>query len=365
MSTQYKHKNELPNLYDMLGLSIDVCKDPKCNKLIQKAYIKKAKVCHPDKHPGRKDVEEIFELITRAYDVLKDEKTRSEYNHKLSLNKQSSSDFFKLKKSANDFMETMGEYKPPTKQQELSFKEQMNMMDEKHGFDPSLAGIISEQDTKKKLNEILKQRIDQHIELMPENLFGNGSFDLKKFNGAFEMVHKKDDTSVVTYNGVPSAWNGQGTTTNFSNFDNLDNLYVEDPTRYDTSKQTFGNIDFGSPAQKLSKDDMVNIQVPDYVDQHNVIEENYYDTVKEKLLERKNESSKIKKMEYNDFKRNDTAGYGIFDQLLGYAIDDRLMLDVEDDDISKRYDKLLADRQTELSAENGTNKKKKHINDSR
>src|SRR3970040_2130639 len=110
MSTEYKQKNDLPDLYNILGLTIDVCKEPNCNELIQKAYGKKAKACHPDKHPGRKDVEEVFELLTSAYDILKDEKQRNEYNHRLSMNKQSSGDFLRLRKGASDFVASLGEY---------------------------------------------------------------------------------------------------------------------------------------------------------------------------------------------------------------------------------------------------------------
>ena len=48
MSVEHKPKNDLPDLYNILGLTSDVCKESNCNEIIQKAYIKKAKVCHPD-----------------------------------------------------------------------------------------------------------------------------------------------------------------------------------------------------------------------------------------------------------------------------------------------------------------------------
>ncbi len=45
-------------------------------------------------------------------------------------------------------------------------------------------------------------------------------------------------------------------------------------------------------------------------------------------------------MKFTDFKRDETAGYGIFDQL-GMKYDDRLSLDVDEDDIVKKFEKLL------------------------
>lgn len=347
MATEYKQKNDLPDLYNILGLTIDICKDPNCNELIRAAYVKKAKVCHPDKHPGRKDVAEVFELITSAYDILKDENQRASYNHKITLNKQSSSDFLRLKKSAADYAQTIGEYKPPTDQQKLSFKEQMRSLDLKHGFDSSMMDPISNQDAKKRLNDLSKKRSEQDRDFKPEKIFDEGRFDLKKFNAAFDLVHKREEDAMIPHNGVPSAWNDIGTVANFSTFDNLDSLYVDDGNRYDTSKQMYGGVDFGAPMKKISMDEVMNLRGADYVDGHNVLGEDYYKEMKSKLGERKSTTSSFENMKYGDFKRDDTAGYGIFDQL-GFKCDDRLALDIEDDDISKRYEKLMAERQKDI-----------------
>jgi curved DNA-binding protein CbpA len=229
----------------------------KCDEIIKKSYIQKAKVCHPDKHPGKPEVQEIFELITRAYDILKDEKTRNSYNNKLKLNKQSSGDFTKLKKGATEYVESIGQYLPPNDQQKLSFKEKMKELDSKHGYDSSIESIaIGAQDAKKKMNELNKIRAVQDLQLKPEKLFDEGRFDIQKFNAAFDMVHKRDDGTIIQHNGVPSAWNDMGTVANYSSFDTLGNLYVEDNNRFDTSKQIFGSIDFAEPNRKITKDDL-------------------------------------------------------------------------------------------------------------
>ena len=348
--TEYKQKDDLPDLYNIMGLTIDICKDPNCDELIKKAYVRKAKACHPDKYPGRKDVAEVFQLLTDAYDILKDEKQRTAYNHKLALNKQSSSDFLKLRKSATEHMQSLGEYKEPSKDQKLSFKEQMFALDSKHGYDSSKADPMSKRDASKKLAELENTRKLEKKTYKPERLFEDGRFDVKKFNAAFDMVHKRDDTALVSHNGVPSAWNDIGTVANYSDFGsetNYGNLYVDDGNRFDMTRQTYGSVDFGAPMQKITKDDIQNLRGADYVDGHNVLGEDYYKDMKAKLRDRKSTTSNFDDMKYGDFKRDDTAGYGIFDQL-GYKFDDRLALDVDEDDISKKFDRLMAERQKEI-----------------
>jgi len=359
-SLEYKQKNDLPDLYNILGLTIDVCQDPKCDELIEKAYKKKAKLCHPDKFPPekysaekRKEILEIFILLIDTYDILKEEKKRLAYNHKLVLNKQSSSDFLKLKKSATDYAGTIGEYKPPSDGQKISFKEQMRVLDAKHGFDSAVADPISQQDAKKKLNELTKSRTEQDINLKPEKLFDDGRFSLKKFNEAFDKTHNRNDNAMIQHNGVPSAWNDFGATTNYSNFDNLDNLYVDDNNRFDTGRQIYGSADFATPTRKITKEEVQNLNGADYVDSHNVLDDDYYRSMKTKLRERDSQADQFKGMKYGDFKRDDTAGYGIFDQL-GYKIDDRLTFDIDEDDISKKYERLMAERQKDLLPGTGT-----------
>ena len=346
MATEYKKKSDIPDLYHILGLTSDVCKEPNCAEIIQKAYVKKAKLCHPDKHPGRKDIGEVFELLTSAYDILRDEKQRTAYNHKLTLNKQSSGDFLKLKKEASEYMESLGEFRPPTDQQKLTFKDQMGVLDAKHGYDTGMMGAISEQDARKKLNDLAKTRSEQDRDLKPEKLF-DGPIDLKRFNAAFDKIHNREDTAMVQHNGVPTAWNDAGSVTPYSTFDNLDNLYTESGNRFDSGNQTYGNADFGTPMQKISKEDIQNIRGADYVDGHNVLGDDYYKEMKAKLRERESEATTLENMKYGDFRRDDTAGYGIFNQL-GMKFDDRLALDVEADDISKKFDKLMAERQKDL-----------------
>lgn len=359
MTSEFKEKNDLPDLYNILGLTINICKEEKCDDLIKKAYVKRAKACHPDKHPGRPDIAEIFQLVTMAYDILKDEKERSAYNHKLSLDRQSTGDFSKLRKGAKDYVKTTGEYTPANDQQKLSFDEQMKQMNSKRGYDPLHKDVIPIEDFKKKLHDMSKTRADQNRELMPEKLF-DGPIDLRKFNAAFDKVHQRESDSIVPHNGIPAAWNDMGSVTNFSSFDTsdklCDDLYVDDNDRLDTSRQSYGRVDFATPTPKITKKDIEDISTVDYFEGHNIIDDNYYADMKAALRNRDSDANNFDKMKYGDFKRDDTAGYGIFDQL-GLKFDDRLTLDVDDDDISKKFEKIMAERQKELLPGNGRSEK--------
>jgi len=61
--------------YDLLGVQPDASKDQ-----IRKAYYRKAKACHPDKHPGDKAKEAEFKAVSEAYQILFDEQSRAAYD---------------------------------------------------------------------------------------------------------------------------------------------------------------------------------------------------------------------------------------------------------------------------------------------
>jgi len=341
MSTEYKEKSTIPNLYDILGISQDVCKDINCNKLIQKAYIKRAKTCHPDKHPGKKEVEEIFQLITMAYDILRDEKERNMYNNKLSLEKQSLNDYFNLKDNTTNYMKTIGDYVEPNDQQKLTFKEQMRTINNKHGYDPLHVTAIPSDDVKIKVSELNKLRTLQDHDLKPEQIFESNRFDAKKFNAAFDKVHTQKDSSMALYNGAPVEWNAVETNNAYGSFNDINNLYAED-----------GNIDFtfNESNKKITKKDMDDIAGADYYDAHNVIDDNYYQEMKHSLRNRDSEAVIFDNMKYNDYKKDEFMGYGIFDKL-GFKFDNRIELDkyIDDDSFSKKYEKLMQEREQKLS----------------
>lgn len=308
MSKEYKKKSDVPDLYTILSLSKDVCDDPNCQDIIHKAYMRKARLCHPDKHPDKKEATEVFELLTAAYNVLRDEKQRTAYNNLLQLQKQTSNDFPKLKEMSKDYMQTMGEYKPANKEQLVSFAQQMKLMDQKHGYDSSDEIPISKKDAKKKMSELEQTRAVQDRELKPNKLFDDGRFDLSKFNAAFDLVHKDED-SIIPHNGTPAAWDLYGSAISFGQFDNMDNLYDDS-----NDQKYYSKVEFTVPRRTINKDDLINLEPAEYTKGHSSIEEDYYKNIKEKLRQRKTDNTEFESLSFDKFNQ-DTAGYGIFDKL--------------------------------------------------
>lgn len=63
------------DLYEVLSVSPDASAAD-----VKKAYRKLAQRYHPDANPGDKEAEERFKRVSAAYDVLKDDKKRAEYD---------------------------------------------------------------------------------------------------------------------------------------------------------------------------------------------------------------------------------------------------------------------------------------------
>lgn len=63
------------DLYEILGIKKDATEAE-----IRKAYLKLAKKFHPDVNPGDKAAEQKFKEVNLAYEVLKDEKKRAQYD---------------------------------------------------------------------------------------------------------------------------------------------------------------------------------------------------------------------------------------------------------------------------------------------
>lgn len=72
----------MKNYYDLLEISEKSTKEE-----IQKAFRKLAKKYHPDVNNGNSKIQEKFKEIKEAYEVLKDEKKRKQYDESIKVNK--------------------------------------------------------------------------------------------------------------------------------------------------------------------------------------------------------------------------------------------------------------------------------------
>lgn len=65
------------NLYEILGVPREASFDE-----LKRAYYRRAKECHPDRHGGSGEKEEEFKRLVAAFDVLSDPRRRQEYDER-------------------------------------------------------------------------------------------------------------------------------------------------------------------------------------------------------------------------------------------------------------------------------------------
>jgi curved DNA-binding protein CbpA len=274
------------DLYHILGLTHDVCEQSNCDELIENAYVSKVKLCHPDRHPGRKDMEELFEVVQGAYDILSDKKQRDEYNRRFN-NPETTND---------DCMKTFEELKKmhvvepqkvltPEEQKKIDaenfsrWNAESNVLNSMMGYDPRPQIPVSEKDQIKSYITLQNERSVYEKEIAPERLFEEGEqFNAAKFNALFEKFHNRDcgiipanETPLVMDNSnIGFVFAGTGSTTN-----NLQYLKPFMPTAMPT------------------KDDLQNIEESRSYSNHNKLDETYYEDLKERLIKINLETSQF------------------------------------------------------------------------
>lgn len=331
------------NLYDVLNVSQD------CSiKEIKTAYRNLVKEFHPDKPDGDA---EMFELITHAYNILVNPTNRKEYDEIYSLSKQSESSHFDLKsRSLNYFsaQENDSIKKKKTKKEQITdFKKANEEMDRKRGYkrDQGTENKLFEKDTSNLLKDLQIIREQDDIESLHERIFENGSFDLEKFNAAFDEMHKNHN-EMIPHVGNPDAWNVSSFGANFSLINDYGDPFTEDDNIKSDIYSSI-KLENAKNKKKLSKDDINKIVNVEYTKNHNYKEKDYSKLIEEKLKERELQTLKFNERNMDEFDADSSCGgYGIFDQI-GIKNLDKISWDNDDETIQSRYKRLLELRKNE------------------
>jgi len=206
------------NLYETLAISADASLHD-----IKKKYKKLAIKFHPDKYLNsdelnedeKKTLQEHFNLINIAYDILSDEEIKQKYN-KARKEYLASGQAHDLKNQFTNFQFNYGD-KDVAKKDFFNENEKINVDNEK------IAEEIRE-NTKKNLNKEFKiDKVDDFDELMNQSNKNVKKEYLNKFNNLFETFKKPANT-----NNEIIAYNGDEGVTNFEDAFNLIDVSTND-----------------------------------------------------------------------------------------------------------------------------------------
>jgi len=322
--------NELANeidLYKLLGVVPTASLQD-----INNAYKQRISKCHPDKVEDSKkeQYKKLFQAINMAFSVLSDETSRKEYDSMRGVLNQSSSDYVSLKKNHGEYQKTLGEYRPASDQEKLTFSQKNAELDLKRGINRSDEGLLSKEEAKKKYTDLQSERSRMDAEIKHQKLF-EGKIDNKKFNAIFDKMHgtKNNTTDLIVGQGI-QAFNNGG-----SMFSTLDN---DDPFRDDEeiASSIYGKSNFGNnKTVELDITDLENLDSADYYDNHNKKDDKYKSQLKDRIKERDSFTNKFNDMKFNDYNTK-TDDFGIFDKV-GIDMTDRLTFN-DDLNISKRFE---------------------------
>lgn len=332
------------NLYDVLNVQHDCDRND-----LKNAYKKLVFEFHPDRPNGDA---EMFELVTHAFNILSNPKSRAEYDHLFKLSKQSESDHFSLKKQAKLYKKAqktdITKSKKGKEEQTNDFKKANVEMDRKRGYlrdtDDKAIGL---KDANRMMSDLSLTREQDDIEYSHEKIFDDGRFDISRFNAAFDAMHR-GPTDLIPHSGNPDAYNTiDGFASNFSSVDNYEDIYVDDDKAgYGTA---FSTIDFDlrnssrGKGKKLSKEDINSLQFAEYTKNHNYIDKDYESGIQKRLRERESQTDMYSDRNFKDFDSDPTCGgYGIFHDIgLGSSGKVGNLTWDNDKDINKQYEKLL------------------------
>lgn len=337
------------NLYDILGVKFNCSNDD-----IKTAYRQLVKIYHPDKPTGDA---KIFEMISDAYEQLNDPEKRSHYDilcniikkkkshvsHHYDL-KQRFSEYNEILKNmdAGDNDESMsvldscdkGKVKINYKEtSEKSFKNTFAEMDKKHGLNREEMDKISEKDAHQKYKNLKSKRTHENLENTIERLFEPDQFNLAKFNSIWDKVYKEKEHDELISKNEPIAWN-LSSYSNYGSLDKYDSLYSDNsdiPFNNNKGSHSYANFEKHNDIKvNITKDDVFQLQDADYTFNYNKKEENYENILQQRILDRKQETELLDKIE-------DTNGFGNFGILDDPDLKDLIAENNELDELMKKY----------------------------
>lgn len=230
------------NPYDILGL------DKKCSiDEIKTAYKTLAKIYHPDKPTGN---EFKYKIITEAYNRIKTQKIREEYD----LNEEKTGvvegSYDDLKNRAQEFYKTIPVYDaPPTTMENIH-----ETFNKKNGITGSTTRMTQSEWEKRK-EELNTIRNLEDIENEHENIFLDTEYNNDVFNNKWETLHKNSkSTEIMESSGaLASPWtlNSSLAYVSISDIDKLyhndganqyDNFYGKNYSSLNQPYTMFGNV---------------------------------------------------------------------------------------------------------------------------
>lgn len=320
------------NLYDVLNLSQDCTR-----KEIKESYRCLVREFHPDRPGGDP---EMFELVTHAFNVLYNPKTRAEYDHVFAMSKSSKSSHYELKKQADEFFKNQetDSLKKPKKEQEVTFKKAFEELDRKHRIDRTDgAKKMDNKHLTERVRDLKLARENEDIETIHEKIFDEGRFDVTRFNAAFDAMYG-GHYELIPHTGNPTPWNSSTGNENFSTLENYEELYVEDDKNA-TYVYGAANFDAGMK-KKLTKEEVDKLSSASYYQNHNKKEEAYSKKVDDLLSERTKQSRDFDERKFGDYESDPSCGgYGFLHEVMGANVS-QLTWDNKDS-LEKRYEKLL------------------------
>lgn len=250
--------NKLIDFYQVLGIT----NKESSIKEIKDAYMKLVVKYHPDKQKpeDKEESTQYFELLQKAWDVLGNEEKRKQYDSLYSTVKNSHQNHHGLKSQYDEYTKNnkISCSEEQLKQKQLEFEETMKMLNTEQ---TAKVPVDETSCLDNLIKDIELQREQDDIEYQPRNILGE-NFDVKnnleKFNAIFEFLNKKDESSVVQYEGM-MAWN-ESSNNGYAFVDDNKNVVNE----FDSSlnyehvkKKDINNIVFTKDMSKKEYDDLI------------------------------------------------------------------------------------------------------------